>query len=82
MTEQEIKRIKSLRDEIREHNVRYYIYDQPIVSDAEYDRLMRELKDLEDKYPSMLTMDSPTQTVGADPTDIERLGIYRHNQGG
>ena len=73
----DLVRIEKLRLELREHNVRYYIYDSPTVSDAEYDRLFRELQNLEYKYPSMLTSDSPTQTVGADPADIEKLGIYR-----
>lgn len=59
--------INKLRDQINEHNYKYYILDQPSVPDAEYDRLLRELKSLEEKHPEYITPDSPTQRVGAKP---------------
>lgn len=63
------RRIHQLREEIRYHNYRYYVLDDPVISDAEYDRLLRELKELEARYPELVTPDSPTQTVG--PGKIE-----------
>src|SRR6516165_7109279 len=57
-------RAATLRDEIQGHNERYFILDDPIVSDAEYDALLRELLDLETRYPSLVTPDSPTQRPG------------------
>ncbi len=63
-------RISRLRDEIREHNYRYYILDDPVVSDAEYDRLMHELIELEERYPDAVTPDSPTQRVGVSPSSL------------
>jgi len=62
-----IERVKKLRDEIEYHNYRYYVLDSPVISDAEYDALMRELKELEEKYPELVTPDSPTQRVGFPP---------------
>jgi DNA ligase (NAD+) len=53
-----------LSTEITEHNYRYHVLDSPLVSDAEYDALMRELRELEDRYPDLRTPDSPTQKVG------------------
>jgi DNA ligase (NAD+) len=53
-----------LADEVAEHNHRYYVLDSPVVSDAEYDALMRELRQLEEDYPDLRTPDSPTQRVG------------------
>jgi len=64
-----IKRIEKLREAIRYHNYRYYILNEPEVSDAEYDRLMRELEQLERSHPELITPDSPTQRVGAKPLD-------------
>jgi len=64
-----IKRIEELRKEIRYHNYRYYVLDSPVVSDAEYDRLMRELRKLEAAHPELVSPDSPTQRVGAEPQD-------------
>ena len=66
MTESDAgRRIEELHAILREHNYRYYVLDQPSVSDAEYDALMRELRDLEAAHPDLLTPDSPTQRVGA-----------------
>ncbi|UCG50848.1 MAG: NAD-dependent DNA ligase LigA [Candidatus Latescibacterota bacterium] len=61
------KEIESLRNEIRHHNYRYYVLNDPLVSDAEYDRLFRRLLDLEKDHPEFITTDSPTQKVGAAP---------------
>lgn len=60
-------RVRELRTQIERHNYRYYVLDDPEVSDAEYDRLMRELKALEEQYPDLVIPDSPTQRVGATP---------------
>lgn len=56
-------RISALRDEINQHNYRYYVLDDPLISDQEFDRLMGELKELEDKNPGLITPDSPTQRL-------------------
>jgi len=63
------KKIESLREKIRHHEYLYYVLDQPEISDAEFDRLMRELKDLEAEYPELITADSPTQRVGGKPRE-------------
>ncbi len=70
------QRIEQLRAEINHHNYRYYVLDSPEISDAEYDELMRELKQLEEEYPQFLTPDSPTQRVGAAP--VEAFGVVEH----
>jgi DNA ligase (NAD+) len=62
------KEIEKLVKEINEHNYRYYVLDAPVISDEEYDRMFRRLKDLEEKYGYILT-DSPTKRVGAPPLD-------------
>ena len=69
-------RIEKLRTEINHHNYRYHVLDSPEISDAEFDRLMRELKQLEEEYPQFLTPDSPTQHVGAAP--VEAFGVVEH----
>lgn len=61
-------RIQALRDEIDLHNQRYYVLDEPTIPDAEYDRLFRELKQLESEHPELVSKDSPTQRVGAKPS--------------
>ncbi len=70
------KRIRDLRDQIHYHNYRYYVLDDPEVSDAEYDRLLRELEELERQHPELVTPDSPTQRVGAAPA--EEFGTVPH----
>lgn len=70
------QQIQALRDQINHHNYRYYVLDDPEVPDAEYDRLMRELEALEGKHPELITMDSPTQRVGAEP--LKAFGEVRH----
>jgi DNA ligase (NAD+) len=62
-----IKKIEELREKIRYHNYRYYVLDDPTDSDAEYDRLMKELADWEAKYPQYINPSSPTQRVGIEP---------------
>ena len=57
----------ALRTQLHEHNYRYYALDDPSVSDAEYDRLLRRLQEIEQVHPALLTPDSPTQRVGAPP---------------
>jgi len=65
--EKVVARIEELRAQIRYHNYRYYVLDSPVISDHEYDLLFRELQELEAKYPELITPDSPTQRVGAEP---------------
>jgi DNA ligase (NAD+) len=60
-------KIDKLRRELNEHNYHYYVLDEPVVSDAQYDQLFQELKKLEDQYPQYVTSDSPTQRVGGLP---------------
>ena len=76
--EQARQRIAKLRTEINRHNYRYYVLDSPEVSDAEYDALMRELRELEERYPQLLTADSPTQRVGAAP--VAAFGVVEHRE--
>ncbi len=64
-----LTKIQALRDKINFHNYRYYVLDDPEISDAEYDRLMRELIELENSHPELVTADSPTQRVGASPLE-------------
>lgn len=61
------EQIKRLRKAIRYHAYRYYVLDDPEITDAEYDALMAELKELEAAHPELVTLDSPTQRVGAEP---------------
>jgi DNA ligase (NAD+) len=70
------RKIEELRAEINYHNYRYYVLDNPEISDAGYDVLMRELKQLEEQHPGLITPDSPTQRVGAAP--VSALGIVEH----
>ncbi len=70
------EQINRLKEQINHHNYRYHVLDSPEISDAEYDQLVRELKQLEQKYPQFLTPDSPTQRVGAAP--VEAFGVVEH----
>ncbi len=70
-------RIAALREQINHHNYRYYVLDDPEIPDAEYDRLLRELQDLEEKHPELITADSPTQRVGSAP--VSEFGEVRHS---
>ncbi|CEK12569.1 DNA ligase, NAD-dependent [Chthonomonas calidirosea] len=66
-TEAVRRRVQELREQIERANYRYYVLDDPEITDAEYDALLRELKDLEERYPELATPDSPTRRVGAEP---------------
>ena len=61
--------IESLREQIRHHEYRYYVLDDPEISDADFDKLMQQLKDLESAHPELITPDSPTQRVGGKPRE-------------
>src|ERR1700740_812786 len=63
------RKIEALRENIRHHEYLYYVLDQPEISDAEFDRLMQELKQLEAEHPELITADSPTQRVGGKPRE-------------
>lgn len=69
MTKDIKQRIAELREQINHHNYRYYVLDEPEIPDAAYDRLMRALQELEAQHPELITPDSPTQRVGAQPLD-------------
>ncbi len=77
VTEAIKKRVEKLREEIEYHNYRYYVLDQPEISDAQYDLLMRELEKIEKEHPELLASNSPTQRVGAPP--LEAFEIVRHS---
>jgi len=62
-------RVEELRRQLHYHNYRYYVLDSPEITDAEYDKLFRELQKIEEKHPALITPDSPTQRVGAPPLD-------------
>jgi DNA ligase (NAD+) len=72
-------RVADLRQQIEHHNVRYHQLDDPEVSDAEYDALVRELRDIEGAHPELVTPESPTQKVGAAP-DTSTFAPVRHRQ--
>ncbi len=69
-------RAASLREQINAHNHRYYVLDDPLIPDAEYDRLLHELQALEQHHPELVCADSPTQRVGAQPAAA--FGTVRH----
>jgi DNA ligase (NAD+) len=71
------KEILQLRRDIEKHNYQYHVVDDPLISDAEYDRLFRRLLDLEKNHPELVTPDSPTQKVGAPP--LERFSTVQHS---
>ncbi len=70
------QRAEKLREQIRYHNYRYYVLDDPEIPDAEYDRLLRALQQLEQQHPELITPDSPTQRIGAQP--LSAFGEVRH----
>ena len=70
------ERIRQLREELTEYDYHYYVLDEPLVTDEYYDRLMRELRDLEAKHPELVTPDSPTQRVGGQAA--ERFEPVQH----
>src|SRR3990170_2444754 len=69
MSESAVDRVRELGRLIRHHEERYYIDDDPEISDAEFDALMRELRALEQAHPDLVTPDSPTQRVGGRPAE-------------
>lgn len=70
------KRVRELREEIESHNYKYYVEDNPVISDYEYDKLMSELVELERQFPDLVSPDSPTQRVGGAP--IKEFRQVRH----
>ena len=70
-------RTKELKEQLRHHSHLYYVLDDPTVSDAEYDALLRELVALEDEHPDLVTSDSPTQRVGAAPSNLFATVTHR-----
>ena len=68
--------IKQLSEAIHYHNYRYYVLDTPVITDLEYDKLLLQLKELEERYPDLKTETSPTQQVGGAPR--EELGLVTH----
>ena len=70
------EKIKSLRKQINDHNYQYYVLDNPIISDSEYDKLLNELELIEKEYPKFIVPESPTQRIGATP--IESFGTITH----
>jgi DNA ligase (NAD+) len=70
------KKIEKLRDQIRRHEYLYYVLDEPQISDAAFDRLMNQLKELEAQHPELVTLDSPTKRVGGQPR--EGFQTFRH----
>ena len=71
-----VQRVEQLREQIRFHNYRYYVLDDPQIPDAEYDRLLRDLQSLEEAHPELISADSPTQRIGAEP--LNAFGDVRH----
>lgn len=71
-----VRRVGELRKELQEHDYRYYVLDDPSISDEQYDSLMRELQDLEKAYPELAAPDSPTQRVSGQP--IKEFATVSH----
>ncbi len=67
--DKEIGRLNELKDQIREHDYNYYVLNQSLISDAQYDELLQTVRGIESDYPELITNDSPTQRVGGEPTD-------------
>ena len=72
------KRIDDLRRELNYHNHRYYVLDDPVISDYDYDRMLQGLRDIESEYPELVTPDSPTHRIGGDPADGFVQVEHRH----
>ena len=70
-------RAEQLRTFLNDHNYRYHVLDDPVISDAEYDRRFRELCELEEKYPDLYSPDSPTRRAGAAP--LREFASVRHD---
>ena len=74
----EKQRIEQLRHELHEHNHRYYVLNQPIISDQDFDFMMHELQDLEARHPELYDPNSPTQRVGSDLQKEFRQVAHRY----
>ena len=72
------QQITELRTVLKEHNYRYYVVDEPTISDFEFDQLLKSLKDLEDKHPAFLDPNSPTQRVGGSVTKNFDTIVHEH----
>ena len=73
-TRDQLDRLEELRSTLQFHNYRYHVLDSPVVSDYEYDQLMKELVDLETEFPDLSTPDSPSQRTGGPPAEgFERV---------
>jgi DNA ligase (NAD+) len=77
-TAAQARRARQLREQLEEHNYRYYVLDDPAIADSEYDALFRELQSLEQDHPELLDPASPTQRVGGEP--VAGFGTVRHAQ--
>lgn len=77
MSKEKVKKeIETLREQIEDHNYRYHVLDNPVISDAEYDRLFQRLKALEHEHPDLITASSPTQHVGAAPLKLFKEVVH------
>ncbi len=72
------ERVEALRTEIRAHDYRYYVEAQPVIGDSQYDALMQELRDLEERFPELISPDSPTQRVAGAPS--EAFPVVQHRE--
>lgn len=77
MNNESVKRLEELKKALHEHNYRYFVLDDPIISDAEYDRLLKELTEIEKAYPELVTLDSPTHRLGG--LAAEKFEQARHS---
>src|SRR3989337_2978668 len=77
MNKQVEKRIEQLREQIRDHDYKYFVLNEQAISDQEYDKLVKELEKLENENPDLITPDSPTQRVGKDLT--KQFKPVQHN---
>ena len=73
-----VQRVAELRRELNYHNYRYYVLDDPVISDYDYDRLLRELRQLEEEHPELVTPDSPTHRIGGEPAEGFVQVEHRH----
>ena len=76
VSNQLLDRLEALRQDIRNHNYRYHVLDDPVISDYEYDQLMNQLRQIEEEHPDWITPDSPTQRVGTSPAS--KFSKLRH----
>jgi DNA ligase (NAD+) len=72
------QRVAELREQLNYHNHRYYVLDDPVISDHDYDRLLQELRQIEEERPELVTPDSPTHRIGGDPADGFVQVEHRH----